>query len=182
GREVVMALPRTAVTLTWMTLPAASRDDLAGMVELEAAQTLPFSVDEAAWDFAASPALDGSQPVLLVAARRQLVEDRRRMVEAAGLRLGALTVDALATAALVRAGSGAGTTPPDSGVMVRLEADSATLSYLLEGRVLVSRTASLASPLTSPAPLVVTLAAEARRTLVAGTAASGGAAPPEIYP
>ena len=49
---VVMALPRTAVTLTWLTLPAASRDDLAGMIELEAAQTLPFSVEEAAWDFA----------------------------------------------------------------------------------------------------------------------------------
>src|SRR5437870_5359478 len=54
GREVVMALPRTAVTLTWITLPAASRDDLAGMVELEAAQTLPFAVEDAAWDFAAS--------------------------------------------------------------------------------------------------------------------------------
>ena len=51
-----MALPRTAVTLTWMTLPPASRDDLAGMVELEAAQMLPFAVEEAAWDFAASPA------------------------------------------------------------------------------------------------------------------------------
>src|SRR5689334_18580832 len=48
GRDVVMALPRTAVTLTWLTLPAASRDDLAGMVELEAAQSMPFPVEEAA--------------------------------------------------------------------------------------------------------------------------------------
>jgi len=74
GRDVVAALGRSAVTLTWLSLPAAAREDLAGMVELEAAQTLPFPVDEAAWDFAPGPGTDNAQPVLLVAARRQFVE------------------------------------------------------------------------------------------------------------
>jgi type IV pilus assembly protein PilM len=125
GREVVAAMDRSAVTLAWLTLPVAAREDLAAMVELEAAQTLPFPVEEAAWDFAAGPGSDGSQSVLLVAARRQFVEEKRRRLEAAGLRLGALTVDVLATATLARAAAGEGT---EGAVVARLDPGGVTLS------------------------------------------------------
>src|SRR5687768_16845250 len=40
GREVVVALPRAEVAQRWLTLPAAPREDTAGMVELEAAHSL----------------------------------------------------------------------------------------------------------------------------------------------
>src|SRR5437763_16702118 len=42
GREVVVSLPRSAVTLRWITLPLASREETTGMVELEAVHSLPF--------------------------------------------------------------------------------------------------------------------------------------------
>src|SRR5438132_8589378 len=83
GREVVVSLPRSAVTLRWITLPQASREETAGMVELEAVQSLPFSTEEAAWDFVSFAAPDGRQEVLMVAARRPLVQSLRRQVEAA---------------------------------------------------------------------------------------------------
>src|SRR5205085_2605691 len=103
GCEVVVALPRAAATLRWLSLPAAPRDDTAGMIELEMAHALPFSVEEAAWDFVAWPGTEGRQDVLLVAARQEAVERRRRAVEAAGVKISALSLDALAAVALYRA-------------------------------------------------------------------------------
>lgn len=174
GREVVAALERSAVTLTWLGLPSAAREDLAAMVELEAAQTLPFPVEEAAWDFAAEPGRDGAQSVLLVAARRQFAEEKRRRLEAAGVRLGALTVDVLATAALARSGATEGTS---GAVVVRLDAGGVTLSSLDGDRLLMSRTATL-TPGTGPQAWdAAALALEVRRTMAAGAASAGGVAP-----
>src|SRR5205823_3548446 len=84
GREVIVSLPRSAVTLRWLALPQAPRDETAGMVELEGVQSLPFPTEDAAWDFVSFPLPDGRQEVLMVAARRQLVQELRRQVEAAG--------------------------------------------------------------------------------------------------
>src|SRR5262245_4194787 len=66
GREVVVSLPRSEATLRWLTVPAAPRDDTAGMVELEAGHSLPFSVEEAAWDFITFPTSNNQQDILLV--------------------------------------------------------------------------------------------------------------------
>src|SRR5579864_3954559 len=59
GREVVVSLPRAAVTLRWVTLPrpegARAREETAGMVELEGVQSLPFPTEDAAWDFVSFP-------------------------------------------------------------------------------------------------------------------------------
>jgi Tfp pilus assembly protein PilN len=159
GREVVVSLPRSAVTLRWVSLPAAAREETAGMVELEAAQSLPFPIEEAAWDFLSFPAPGGRQEVLVVAARRSLVQELRRQIEASGLRVGAVAVDALATTALYRellpeAEAGA--------VLLHLEGETATVACVHEGRLLLSRS------VTSERLDAETLAVEVRRTRVAG--------------
>jgi Type IV pilus assembly protein PilM len=168
GREVVVSLPRSAVTLRWLFLPAAAREETAGMVELEAAQSLPFPMEEAAWDFMSFPAPDGRQEALVVAARRPLVLELRRQIEAAGLRVGSVTVDALATTALYRE-----LLPEAEGVAVFLHLDegTATVSCVQAGQLLLSRSVT-------PEQLnAETLAVEVRRTLVAGMMAGVPARP-----
>jgi Tfp pilus assembly protein PilN len=150
------------------------------MVELEASQTLPFPLEEAAWDFATGPGEDGSQALLLVAARRQLVEEQRRLVESTGLRLGALTVDVLGTAAVARAALPEETGFPGAGegaVVARLDAAGVTLCYLSGGRVAVSRTAALGAVNGWDAEA---LALEVRRTVAAGAAGTGVVGLPEV--
>jgi type IV pilus assembly protein PilM len=172
GREVVASVPRAAVTLRWLSLPAATRDETAGMVELEAGQSLPFPVEEAALDFAALPAADGRQQVLLAAARRGLVQERRRALEAAGLRVGAVSVDALAMAAVARVAV------PDAdqgALLIHRDGQSATFSSVEGERLCLSRSVTL-----EPAD-AESLATEARRTLLAGGMAGGGAAVRAIW-
>lgn len=164
AREVVVSLPRSAVTLRWVSLPGAPRAETAGMVELEAMQSLPFPTEEAAWDFVSFPAPEGRQDVLMVAARRHLVQEMRRQVEAAGLRVGAASVDSLAATALYRevlpeAEAGA--------MLLQLEGETVTLSCLHGGRLLLSRSVTL-ERLDAEA-----LAVEVRRTLVAAMLAGG---------
>src|SRR5205823_13054 len=172
GREVVVALPRSAVTLRWIPLPQASREETAGMVELEAMHSLPFQTEEAAWDYESFPLSEGRQEVLVVAARRQLVQDLRRQVEAAGLRLGAVAVDALATTALYQTLLPA---TEHEAVLLDLEGEVATLSFVREGRLLLSRSVS------SERQDAETLAVEVRRTLVAGMmAGSSGHTPSSV--
>jgi len=168
GREVVVSLPRSAVTLRWLFLPAAAREETAGMVELEAAQSLPFAMEDAAWDFVSFSAPESRQEVLVVAARRPLVQELRRQIEAAGLRVGAVTVDALATTALYRE-----LLPEAEGVAVFLHLDegTATVSCVQAGQLLLSRSVT-------PEQLnAETLAVEVRRTLVAGMMAGVPARP-----
>jgi Tfp pilus assembly protein PilN len=98
-----------------------------------------------------------------------LVQELRRQVEAAGLRIAAVAVDALAAAALFREllpQSEAGT------VLLHLEGETATLSCVQAGRLLLSRSVT-------PERLdAETLAVELRRTLVAGMmTGAGGLAP-----
>jgi Tfp pilus assembly protein PilN len=172
GREVVVSLPRSAVTLRWVTLPMAPREETHGMVELEAVQSLPFLTEESAWDFVSFPASEGRQEALMVAARRSLVAELRRQVETAGLRVGAVSVDALAATALYRqllpeAQAGA--------LLLHLDGGTATLSRVQEGRLLLSRSVA-------PQRLdAEALAIEVRRTLVAGMmTGDGGSAPSPV--
>jgi Tfp pilus assembly protein PilN len=167
GREVVVSLPRAEAALRWLTLPASPREDTAGMVELEAAHSLPFPVEEAAWDFLSYPSDGGQQEVLLVAARRALVQQQRRSVEAAGLKVAAVSVDVLAGAALYQLALPETT---EGAVLLHVEEGAATLAWVHDGRVLVSRSVAAQGEWTAEA-----LAAEVRRTLIAGAMTGGGA-------
>jgi Tfp pilus assembly protein PilN len=168
GREVTVALPREAVTLRWLSLPTASREETSGMVELEAAQSLPFPAEEAAWDFVATPGGGGRQDLLLVAARRALVRARREWVEGAGLRVGAVSADPLATAALYRA---TGPELETTALLIHLSGGTVTLSRVQGERLLLSRSVARVQGTAEE------LAMEVRRTLVAGAMVSDGQPP-----
>lgn len=108
GVRVGLASPRLIVRQVEM--PVMSHDDLAGALRFQAADLIPFPIDEAFTDFAI---LDQYQPadgepvmrVLLAAAQQTMVEQLVRAVESAGLGVDAVDLIPLALIRSLGAGS-----------------------------------------------------------------------------
>jgi type IV pilus assembly protein PilM len=89
-RNVAMALPASAVITKKIILPGGlSEQELEIQVETEANQYIPFSLDEVSLDFCVigpSPSSQGDVEVLIAASRKEKVQDRQGLAEAAGLK------------------------------------------------------------------------------------------------
>ncbi len=89
-RNVALALPPSAVITKRIALPGGmSEQELEVQVESEASQYIPFSLDEVSLDFCViGPAKNspGDDEVLIAASRKEKVQDRQGLAEAAGLR------------------------------------------------------------------------------------------------
>jgi type IV pilus assembly protein PilM len=99
-RNAALAIPLSESITRSISLPAGlDQDELLTQAELEADQQLPYSLDELYWDFA----LRGKQNILadridivLVASRRDYVEDRIALAEQSGLRVRILDIESYA--------------------------------------------------------------------------------------
>lgn len=89
-KNVAMALPASAVITKKISLPdGMSEQELEIQVESEANQYIPFSLDEVSLDFCVigpSSNSPGDVDVLIAASRREKVQDRQGLAEAAGLK------------------------------------------------------------------------------------------------
>ncbi len=89
-RNVAMALPPSAVITKKIILPGGmSEQELEVQVETEANQYIPFSLDEVSLDFCVigpSATSVGDVEVLIAASRKEKVQDRQGLAEAAGLK------------------------------------------------------------------------------------------------
>ena len=89
-KNVAMALPASAVITKKIILPGGLTDqELEVQVETEANQYIPFSLDEVSLDFCVvgpSPSSAGDVEVLIAASRKEKVQDRQGLAEAAGLK------------------------------------------------------------------------------------------------
>ena len=111
ARHVALGMPPGAVITKKIILPAGmGEDQLEVQVESEASQYIPFALDEVSLDFdvvgpsATSPE---DMEVMLAAARREKVEDRVAIAEAAGLTATVMDVESYAArAAAERAAPG----------------------------------------------------------------------------
>lgn len=116
-KQVAMALPASAVITKKIILPGGMSDaDLESQVESEANQYIPFSLDEVSLDFCVvgpSTTSAGDVEVLIAASRKEKVQDRQGLAEAAGLKPIVVDVESyasrLATARLIE-------NLPDKGV------------------------------------------------------------------
>ena len=108
-RNVALALPPSAVITKKIILPGGmSEQELELQVESEANQYIPFSLDEVSLDFCVmgqSASSAGDVEVLIAASRKEKVQDRQGLAEAAGLKAMILDVESyasrLATARLI---------------------------------------------------------------------------------
>ncbi len=108
-KQVAMALPASAVITKKIILPGGlSESELEIQVESEANQYIPFSLDEVSLDFCVvgpSATSAGDVEVLIAASRKEKVQDRQGLAEAAGLKPVVVDVESyasrLATARLI---------------------------------------------------------------------------------
>lgn len=108
-KNVAMALPASAVISKKIILPGGLSDaELEIQVESEANQYIPFSLDEVSLDFCVlgpSATSSGDVEVLIAASRKEKLQDRQGLAEAAGLKPVVVDVESyasrLATARLI---------------------------------------------------------------------------------
>lgn len=100
-KRVALAMPQSAVITKKIMLPAGLRDEeLELQVESEANQYIPFSLDEVSLDFCVvgpSPSSAGDVEVLIAASRKDRVQDRQGLAEAAGLKPVVLDIESHAS-------------------------------------------------------------------------------------
>ncbi len=100
-KQVAMAMPQSAVITKKIMLPAGLRDEeMELQVEAEANQYIPFSLDEVSLDFCVigpSTTSAGDVEVLIAASRKDRVQDRQGLAEAAGLKPAILDIESHAS-------------------------------------------------------------------------------------
>ncbi len=99
-KHVAMGMPPASVITKKIILPQGlSEDQLEVQVESEAAQYIPFALDEVSLDFDVIGAVEGSEEdmeVMLAASRREKVEDRVAVAEVAGLKVSVMDIESYA--------------------------------------------------------------------------------------
>lgn len=102
-KQVAMALPASAVITKKIVLPEGLREqEMEFQVESEANQYIPFAIDEVNLDFQVvgpSPGNVEDVEVLIAASRKEKVEDRVAVAEAAGLKAVVMDVESFAAEA-----------------------------------------------------------------------------------
>lgn len=102
-RNVALALPAAAVITKKIIVPANQREqELEVLVESEANQYIPFQLDEVNLDFQVvgpAPGNPDEVEVLIAASRKEKVEDRVAVAEAAGLKAVVVDVESYAAQA-----------------------------------------------------------------------------------
>ena len=144
-RQVVMAMPQSAVITKKIMLPAGLREEEFEMqVESEANQYIPFSLDEVSLDFCVigpSTTSAGDVEVLIAASRKDRVQDRQGLAEAAGLKLVVLDIESHASRlAISRVVAGLPSEGKDALVaLFEIGADTTSLKVLRDEELLYDR-------------------------------------------
>jgi len=86
-KEVAAAVSGHSVIVKKVSLPTMTRDELEEQIQFEAEQYIPFDVNEVNLDFQILDTADaeGQMDVLLVAAKRDLIDDYVQVITEAGL-------------------------------------------------------------------------------------------------
>ena len=146
ARNVALGMPPASVITKKIILPAGmAEDQLEVQVESEASQYIPFALDEVSLDFdVVGPSANSpdDMEVMLAAARREKVEDRVAIAEAAGLTATVMDIESYAArAALDRATRGrvAGAKPDQIIALFQIGAQATHVSVLQNGETIYER-------------------------------------------
>jgi type IV pilus assembly protein PilM len=145
ARHVALGMPPASVITKKIVLPAGmTEEQLEVQVESEAAQYIPFALDEVSLDFdVIGPVANSTEDleVMLAAARREKVEDRVAIAEMAGMKASVMDIESYAArAALDRITA----QMPDAGAgqviaLFQIGAVSTQISVMLDGATVYER-------------------------------------------
>ena len=143
-KHVALGMPPAAVITKKIILPAGlPEDQLEVQVESEASQYIPFALDEVSLDFdVIGPAANSpdDMEVMLAAARREKVEDRVAIAEAAGLTALVMDIESYAARAALQRLLDADKGPRDQIVaLFQIGANATHLSVLQNGETVYER-------------------------------------------
>lgn len=144
-KSVAMAMPQSSVITKKITLPGGLREEeLELQVEAEANQYIPFSLDEVSLDFCViGPSGDaiGDVEVMIAASRKDRVQDRQGLAEAAGLKPVVLDIESNASRlAIGRVVAGLPNGGKDALVaLFEIGADTTSLKVLRDDDLLYDR-------------------------------------------
>ena len=144
-KQAVLAMPQSAVITKKIMLPAGLREEeMELQVESEANQYIPFSLDEVSLDFCViGPSLTsaGDVEVLIAASRKDRVQDRQGLAEAAGLKPVVLDIESHASRlAMSRIVKGLPNEGRDALVaLFEIGADNTSLKVLRDEEMLYDR-------------------------------------------
>lgn len=96
ARRAVVGLAAKWVLTKEIDAPAAAPDVLAGMLSIQAERAFSLSAEELIFDYCGRNNPSEKTPILLLAARRQIVQRIQELTAAAGLQVQAMTISALA--------------------------------------------------------------------------------------
>ena len=138
-----LMLSGQAVFPRFVKLPGATSDMVDDLVSAEAAESLPFPLDQVVWDYQAlgDVADAGELDVLIVAAKSETAADAAALAEGAGLPLALVDAAPLALCNAVRASLG----PDATGCTLALDIGAkATTLLFVEGQKVFLRTIPVA--------------------------------------
>jgi type IV pilus assembly protein PilM len=144
-KYVAMAMPQSAVITKKIILPGGLREEeMEIQVEAEANQYIPFSLDEVSLDFCVigpSPDAVGDVEVLIAASRKDRVQDRQGLAEAAGLKPVVLDIESNASRLAI---SRVIASLPNQGrdalvALFEIGADTTSLKVLRDDEILYDR-------------------------------------------
>lgn len=97
-KDVAASVSGHSVIVKRIQLPSQSQEELDESIKWEAEQYIPFDINEVNLDYQVlqEESLDGQMDVLLVAAKKDLIDDYHGVVSDAGLNLVVMDVDAFA--------------------------------------------------------------------------------------
>jgi len=145
AKHVALGMPPAAVITKKIILPAGlAEDQLEVQVESEASQYIPFALDEVSLDFdviGQAPNSPDDMEVMLAAARREKVEDRVAIAEAAGLTATVMDIESYAArASLQRATLDAPDANPEQIVaLFQIGAQATHISVMQNGETIYER-------------------------------------------
>ena len=96
SKRAVVGLSAKWVLTKEVDAPPASPDVLAGMLSIQAERAFSMNADELIFDYCGRTSTTEKKPVLLLAARRKIVDLIKELTEAAGLHVGSITLSSLA--------------------------------------------------------------------------------------
>ncbi len=96
AKRAVVGLAAKWVLTKEVDAPPASPEALAGLLSIQAERVFSLDADELIFDYCGRTSTTEKSPILLLAARRQMVHQIKDLTEAAGLQVQAMTLSALA--------------------------------------------------------------------------------------
>ncbi|UCD50677.1 MAG: hypothetical protein JSW27_24530 [Phycisphaerales bacterium] len=96
SKHAIIGIPTKWIVAREIVAPPANPEALAGMLAIQAERVFSLNASELIFDYCGQPSASESRKILLLAARRQMIEQVKEIATVAGLQVQGVTVSALA--------------------------------------------------------------------------------------